>query len=164
VINLSAALVGRSASGERKLEAALDRAMKQGTLVVAAAGNQRSVDSSVITGHPWVIPVASYSLLGHPMDLSNLGASIGKRGLGAPGERIVSLTPEGKQVQWTGTSVAAPFVTGAVALVWSEFPAASAGAVRFAATQSGPPRRSVVPPLLDAWATYLRMSDLGGKE
>ena len=34
--------------------------------------------------------------------------------------------PEGKAVTFGGTSVAAPFVTGGVALLWSEFPIAPA--------------------------------------
>jgi hypothetical protein len=48
-----------------------------------------------------------------------------------------------------------PFVTGAIALLWSEFPAASAAQIKLAVTQAAMPRRaSVVPPLLDAWAAY----------
>lgn len=162
VVNLSAAVAGRSsgsASGDRLLGEALDKAMQRGTLVVAAAGNQGSIDSSVITRHPWVIPVAAYSLLGQPLDVSNLGASIGRRGLGAPGERVVGLTPAGEQVQWTGTSAATPFVTGAIALLWSAFPTAPASVVRSAVTRCRPRRRSIVPPLLDAWAAYVGMQN-----
>lgn len=160
VVNLSVAVVGRSAPGERKLEEALDHAMRQGTLVVAAAGNQRDIGSSAITGHPGVIPVTPHDLLGHPLELSNLGVAIGKRGVGAPGEQISSLTPDGEDVRWTGSSVAAPFVTGTIALIWSEFPMASASAVRFAVTRSRQRRRTIVPPLLDAWAAYLRLQEL----
>jgi subtilisin family serine protease len=58
-----------------------------------------------------------------------------------------------------GTSAATPFVTGAAALIWSEFPAAAAAEVRSAVTQAGAPRRStIVPPLLNAWASYQAMS------
>jgi hypothetical protein len=46
-------------------------------------------------------------------------------------------------------------VTGAVALLCSEFPAATAAQVRAAVTQPyGLRRATVVPPLLDAWAAY----------
>jgi hypothetical protein len=49
-------------------------------------------------------------------------------------------------------------VTGAVALLWSEFPTASAAVVKFAVTQPRIPRRpTVVPPLLDAWTAYQTM-------
>ena len=52
-----------------------------------------------------------------------------------------------------GTSVAVPFVTGAIALLLSEFPSASASDVRLAVSRASAARRaSVVPPLLDASA------------
>ena len=89
------------------------------------------------------------------MDTSNLGSSIGRRGLSAPGDGVTSLGAEGQPLTLGGTSVAVPFVTGAIALLWSEFPAASAGQIKLAVTQATTPRRaSVVPPLLDAWASY----------
>lgn len=89
------------------------------------------------------------------MKLSNLGGSIGRRGLGAPGDQITSLGSSGKPLTLGGTSAAAPFVTGALALLWSEFPSATAAAIKYAATQATTRRRTtVVPPLLDAWAAY----------
>ncbi len=160
VINLSAALQGASPSGERGLRDALDFALRRGVVVVAAAGNQGSVGSSVITRHPWVIPVVAYDLRGRPMDLSNLGASIGRSGLGAPGEAITSLGTTTEPMTMGGTSAATPFVTGAVALIWSEFPAATAAEVRSAVIHAAAPRRtSIVPPLLNAWAGYRAMSN-----
>jgi hypothetical protein len=46
-------------------------------------------------------------------------------------------------------------VTGAIALAWSEFPAATAAQLRWAFTYAHGGRRSTVtPPLLDAWAAY----------
>ena len=51
--------------------------------------------------------------------------------------------------------MATPFVTGAIALLWSAFPTATAMQVKFAITQAYAPRRTtVVPPLLNAWAAY----------
>jgi subtilisin family serine protease len=157
VLNLSVAVTGRFPSLERELHEALDEAMRRGTIVVAAAGNQQAVGTSTITAHRWVIPVVSYELTGRPSPLSNLSASIGKRGLGAPGEQVMSLTPNGEPVAGSGTSVATPFVSGAIALLWSQVPRAPAEAVRFAVSQSGRRSRSIVPPLLDAWAAWLRL-------
>ena len=59
----------------------------------------------------------------------------------------------GRPLTLGGTSAATPFVTGAIALLWSLFPAATAAEVRLALTQARR-RSAVVPPLLDAWAAY----------
>ena len=155
VLNLSVALSQPSATGQRELVEALDYAIQRGVIIVAAAGNQGTVGSSIITGHSWVIPVVAYNRQGRPMDQSNLGNSIGRRGLGAPGDDITSLGATGDPLTLSGTSFAAPFVTGAIALLWSAFPAVTAAELKFAVTQAyAPRRRTVVPPLLDAWAAY----------
>jgi subtilisin family serine protease len=157
LINLSAALA--QSGGARELEEALDLAAKRGVLIVVAAGNQGTVGSSVITRHPWLIPVAACDLQGKLMAESNLGSSIGTHGLMAPGKDIRSLGTTGQSQTFGGTSAAAPFVTGAIALLWSEFPGASAAQVKLTITQASlRKRRSVTPPLLDAWAAYGAMS------
>lgn len=155
VLNVSAALAQPAIKNERALEGALDQAARRGVIVIVAAGNQGTLGSTAITCHPWVIPVVGYDLQGRPMNHSNLGSSIGRRGLGAPGDRITSIGANGKPLTLGGTSAAAPFVTGAIALLWSEFPTATATEMKFAATQAYILRRTtVVPPLLDAWAAY----------
>ena len=154
-INLSLALAQPSSKGEQELEQVLDHAARRGVIIVAAAGNQGTLGSTAITRHSWVIPVVACDLRGRPMHESNLGSSIGRRGLSAPGAAITSLGTAGKPLTLGGTSVATPFVTGAVALLWSEFPMATATQVKFAITQAYAPRRTtVVPPLLNAWAAY----------
>jgi subtilisin family serine protease len=155
IINLSAALVQPSLKGEGELQSALDYAAQRAVIVVAAAGNQGVVGGSVITRHRGVIPVAGCNLQGKPLNQSNLGSSIGRRGVLGPGENITSIGPEDGPVSFSGTSVAAAFVTGAVALLWSEFPVASAAELLLAVrgTQS-PSRAVIVPRLLDAWSSY----------
>jgi subtilisin family serine protease len=155
VLNMSVALAQPSSRGQRELEESLNYAVKRGAIVVAAAGNQGTLGSSAITRHPWVIPVVACDLQGRPISQSNLGASIGKQGLSAPGENITSLGVEDRPLTLGGTSVAAPFVTGTIALLWSEFPTATAAEVKLAVTQANGQRRTtLVPPLLDAWAAY----------
>jgi subtilisin family serine protease len=158
VINLSVALQGASPVGGRNLKEALDFALRRGVVVVAAAGNQGAIGGSIVTRYPWVIPVVAYDLGGRPMNLSNLGTSIGRCGLGAPGEAVTSLGVT-DPLTMGGTSAATPFVTGAVALIWSEFPAATAAEVRSAVTMAVAPRRTtIVPPLLNAWASHHAMA------
>lgn len=153
VINLSLALAQPSINREPALEEAFGQAVRRGVIVVAAAGNQGALGGSAITRHPWVISVVGCDSQGGPTNDSNLGGSIGRRGLRAPGAGVTSLGANGQSLTLGGTSVAAPFVTGAIALLWSEYSGASAAQIKLAVTQaSAPPRASVVPPLLNAEA------------
>lgn len=155
VINLSMALVQPSARGVRELGQALDLAARESVLVVAAAGNQGTVGSTVITRHPWVIPVVACDGRGQPLALSNVGSSIGRRGLAAPGDGITSLEASGGSTTMSGTSVAAPFVTGALALLWSIFPRSTAAELKMAIGGASTfRRRSLAPPLMHAQAAY----------
>ena len=155
VLNLSVALISPSGKSERMLEEALNHALSRGVLIVAAAGNQGTIGSSVITRHPWVIPVAACDQQGRPLGGSNLAPSLGRRGLSAPGDQITSLDPAGTTLTLSGTSFAVPFVNGAIALLWSAFPYALAADVKLAVIRSGVgTRTSVVPPLLNAAPAY----------
>jgi len=154
VINLSLALMQSSPPARLALLQALDHAARRGVLIVAAAGNQGAVGGTIITAHPWVVPVGACDLNGKPLNESNLGHSIGRRGLLAPGEQVTSLGNEGEPLTLGGTSAAAPFVTGAIALIWSLSPAASGADVRLAILRAHARARTVTPPLLNAWAAY----------
>jgi subtilisin family serine protease len=153
VINLSLAVVHPSKKSERLLQTALDYAMHRGVVVVAAAGNQSAVGSTIITRHPWVIPVMACDLQGRPASYSNFGRSIGTRGLAAPGQCIASADTSGPS-DFFGTSIAAPYITGAIALLWSMYPGANSQEVKDSVTQPTARRTSVVPPLLNAWKAY----------
>ncbi len=155
VVNLSLALEASASKGQRELEEALNFAANRGAILVAAAGNQGTIGGSALTQHECVIPVAGYDLRGRPLKLSNLGSSIGRHGLGAPAEGVTSLGTDGTPLMIEGTSAATPFVSGAIALLWSAFPSATSFQLKSAITQASSQRRStVVPPLMDAWAAY----------
>jgi subtilisin family serine protease len=155
VVNLSVGLVGPSSTNDERLKQALTYAASRGVIPVVAAGNQGTIGSSAMTRHPWVLPVVGCDREGRPMDHCNLAASFGRRGVCAPGERITSLGTNGKPLTMDGTSAATPFVTGAIALLWSQFPEATASDVKLAVARgSSRGRPSLVPPLLDAWAAH----------
>jgi subtilisin family serine protease len=112
-----------------------------------------------------VIPVAACDLRGRPLGQTNLGASIGRRGLLAPGEQITSLGAGGESLTLSGTSAAKPFVTGAIALVWSLFPAATGAELRMAVLHAhGRRRANVTPPLLDAFAAYQALAAMRSRK
>jgi subtilisin family serine protease len=160
MLNLSATLARASARDERSLKGVLDHACRRGVAVVAAAGNESAIGGSAITRHPWVISVVGYSLDGKPLVRSNFGARIGRHGLGAPGEGVTSLSPTAGTTAARGTSVAAPFVTGTLALLLSALPRAGVSEVCAALTRAR--RRTVVPPLLDAEAAYRTLCTTSG--
>jgi subtilisin family serine protease len=153
IVNLSLAPAALDPGGDHAIAQALDAAAWRGVLVVAASGNQGLLGSSAITRHPWVIPVAACDAQGRLLGSSNLGASLGRRGLAAPGANIESLAANGGTASFSGTSAATPFVAGALALLWSVFPTATAAGLRTAILGDSP-RRSVVPPSLDASAAF----------
>jgi subtilisin family serine protease len=164
VLNVSAGLAQPSTKAELALDEAVDYAARHGVLVVVAAGNQGTLGSWAVIRHPWVIPVAACDRSGRPSVQSNLGTSIGRRGLLAPGVAITSLGVDGQTLTSGGTSAAVPFVTGAIALLWSAFPDASATEIKAAIAQRQRQRRSVTPPLLDAWAAHQIMAGIPKEE
>jgi subtilisin family serine protease len=153
LINLSLAVVNPTYKNEHKLEEALSYAANCGVVIVAAAGNQGTVGSTTITRHPWVIPIIASSSKGFAMRLSNISNSIGKRGLSAPGENIISLGTNNSPIRFSGTSVATAFVTGIIALLWSEFPKLPAYIIKQALSMTNN-RRSITPPLINAASAF----------
>ena len=106
---------------------AIARAKDAGILVIAAAGNKRQ-NSDSIPFYPAshsrdldnVISVAATNHDDQLAWFSNYGAETVD--LGAPGEAILSTIPGDRYAKYSGTSMAAPHVTGVAALVLARNP------------------------------------------
>jgi len=104
---------------------AIDTAGKSGIVFVAASGND-SNNNDITPVYPAsydcsnIISVAATDQDDNLANFSNYG--INTVDLGAPGVSILSTVPNNTYNYYDGTSMAAPFVTGAVAIVSSFFP------------------------------------------
>lgn len=160
VINLSLGLSSSSLTRYDNLKQAYDYALHKDVIVVVASGNQGNIGNISLIDHQWLIPVAACDENGLVDPISNFGASIGKRGLMAPGINIISTYPGGHYARTTGTSFAAPFVTGTIALLWSLFPKATPAAIKNSiTTDTSSKRRSIIPPLLNVEAAVIKLKN-----
>lgn len=109
VINLSLGLSTSSIIHYDDLWQAYDYAYRNGVIIAAAVGNQGYIGYTSILNHPWVISVAACDDNGQIYSISNIGPSIGKRGVMAPGIDINSALAGGGFTRMSGTSFAVPF-------------------------------------------------------
>jgi subtilisin family serine protease len=107
------------------LFSAIDNARQHGQIFVAAAGNEgsdndRTPDYPGSLGLNNVVAVAATDNRDNLASFSNWGPNT--VALAAPGVDVFSTLPGGNYGLMSGTSMAVPHVTGAMALVWSEHP------------------------------------------
>jgi subtilisin family serine protease len=121
---------------------AIDATTSVGHLFVAAAGNS-GVNTDVSPHYPSsydldnVIAVASITSADARSSFSNYGLT--SVDLGAPGSSIYSTLPGDKYGTYSGTSMATPHVSGAVALVMSLHPDWGYGELRDAILETARP-------------------------
>lgn len=106
---------------------AFQNAQEHGVICVAAAGNEGSNDdwnpdypASLSTNLNNVVTVAATTSANQLASFSNYGLQ--SVDLAAPGVNILSTLPNNQYGAMSGTSMAAPEVAGAMALVWSLHP------------------------------------------
>jgi subtilisin family serine protease len=95
IINLSLGLSSSSLKIHPKLEEAYDYAREHEVIIVAASGNQGNIGSISLTHNQWIIPVVACDGNGRLDPISNIGRSIGIRGLMAPGVNVRSVASGG---------------------------------------------------------------------
>jgi hypothetical protein len=127
VINNSWGCPSREGCGADTLGPAFAVLRAAGIMMIAAAGNEGPACSTV-TDPPAnsgdVFTVGASEKDGALAFFSSRGPvqGVSKPDLAAPGWLVRSSIPGGKYTISAGTSIAAPHVTGAVALLWSAFP------------------------------------------
>jgi subtilisin family serine protease len=101
------------------LQDAIKYAEDKGVVVVAAMGNSGKDKAAYPARFDDVLAVASEGESGKRSKFSNYGDRVD---VSAPGEHILSSVPGGGYGDKSGTSMASPYVAGAVALVVAEHP------------------------------------------
>jgi subtilisin family serine protease len=124
------------------LRSAIAAGGNSGILFVAAAGNSAADNDAAPSypasfADPAVIAVAASDRTNRLAGFSNFGATAVD--IVAPGASIYSTLPGGSYGSYSGTSMAAPHVTGTIALLAAAAPRASAGDIRTAILVSATP-------------------------
>ncbi|MDN3612349.1 S8 family peptidase [Vibrio ostreicida] len=137
IINMS---FGKSYSPRKFIvDHAFRYAARKGVLIVHSAGNSRN-DNDIkpsfpnrYAKHSWSKPISTWMDVGASAKHADnaLVASFSNFGqesvdVFAPGYRILSSTPNNTYSAYSGTSMAAPVVSGVAAMVWSRYPDLSA--------------------------------------
>ncbi|MER8040276.1 S8 family serine peptidase [Streptomyces hydrogenans] len=133
VVNISGGERSPSGAPNSMLERALRLCADRGVLVVAAVGNDGCDCLQAPAATPSVLAVGAADATGVPLGINNWGGAYQLNGVLAPGQDIRGAAPGGGTASLTGSSFAAPAVTGVVALLVAAQLAAGRGADPIAA-------------------------------
>lgn len=148
ILNLSVGAAFVSEKDQQAVAQACEDARRGGMLIIAASGNQGRIGPSPLFMHEAVIPVVAALPDGRPDPASNLGPTIARRGLLAPGWATSAIPPD-RTGTMRGSSVACAYVSAAAALLFGLIPDASPERIRAMLLGRGRTSRSIVPSALD---------------
>ncbi|MFD5321310.1 type VII secretion-associated serine protease mycosin [Streptomyces sp. NPDC127098] len=169
VINLSLGDDSESAHPDPEEDAAVRYALARGAVVIASAGNggERGDPVSYPAGYPGVIAVTAVDRTGGPAVFSTRRWYAT---LSAPGKDVIVADPDGRYYAGWGTSAAAAFVSGTVALMLAANPDLTPAQVRRVLTETAqqPPEGgrndAVGAGVVDAAAAIRAGAELTGRQ
>jgi thermitase len=113
------------------LQSAVQNAWKggaaNGSVLIAAAGNDGDSTVNYPAGYAEVMSVAATDHSDARASFSNANADVE---VAAPGVDILSTIPGGQYMELSGTSMAAPHTSGVAGVLWQLFPADTAAGIR----------------------------------
>jgi cyanobactin maturation PatA/PatG family protease len=117
VINVSGGQLSPRGDAHDPLARAIEHCRENNVLVVAAAGNNGCFCNHVPAALQPVLAVGALDDDGQPLAMSNWGPAYRGHGILAPGANILVAGPGGRVIKRSGTSFAAPIVSGVAALL-----------------------------------------------
>ena len=135
--------LGSASNGFHAGEQVLLRALQNGIITVVAAGNSAADACGFWPAHsPSVITVGSTDSRDYRSSFSNYGSCVE---IYAPGSAITSTLPGNKAGKMSGTSMACPVVSGAIALYLETHPSAQYQEVKQALFKNSVGQKNVKP-------------------
>jgi thermitase len=104
-----------------------------GSVLIAAAGNDGDATANYPAAYPEVVSVAATDHNDARASFSNANADVE---VAAPGVSILSTIPGGQYAELSGTSMATPHVSGVAGVLWQLFPSDTAAGIRSRLTSS----------------------------
>lgn len=146
LVNVSLGLQNSIPNIVTQMDAIIERLAKAGVIFVTAAGNHfQDVEYESPAHSPSVVTVGSHNSYGSFSFFSNYGPAVD---ILAPGEDIISTWPGGVYAMLSGTSQAAPHITGIIALYLSQQATNTASVVSASSSNSTSSSETTTAPTL----------------